>query len=100
MNVVPNTVTVLNGEVMEVCSTLGNLSANSRRHMQELGKALDVRAALVSVAEMLTSTQLMTVRVAELVYILSEMSRPYIIEQRRSDVSNIIQMFSVVVKMK
>ena len=93
---------VLNGEVTEVCRAVGNLSADSKRHMQELGKVLkvwDVRAALVRVVETLTSTRLTTVRVAELVYVLSEMSRLYIKEQRRSDVSSLIQTFPVIVKM-
>ena len=56
---------VLIREVMEVCRALGNLYANCRNCMQKLGKALrgwNVRAALVRVAEMLTSTQLTTVQ--------------------------------------
>ena len=52
------------------------------------------------VVERLTSTQLTTVRVAELVYVLSKMSRLYIKEQRRSDISSLIYVFPVVVKIE
>ena len=80
---------VLNREVMEMCKALGKVL-----------KDWDVRTALVRVVEMLTSTQLTTVRVAELVHVLSEMSRLYIKEQRRSDISSLIQMFAVVVEIE
>ena len=93
----------LNRKVMKVCRALGILSANCWRRMQELGKELknwEARAALVCVVERLTSTQLTTVRVAELVYVLSKMSRLYIKEQRRSDISSLIQMFAVVVEIE
>ena len=72
--------------------------------MQELGKKLknwDVRAALLHVVKMLTSTQLTTVRVAKLMYVcMSEMSRLYIEKQRMSDVNSLIQMFPVFVKIE